>query len=567
MDTNSPKNALLTILKRILPISFLFLAPGLFSQSFNAEVITDKSSYIVKHDILRESHFMAIKINNLEGDKYAEIRIPYLKENPVSHIEAWIEDINGKRIRTLTKKEIADISSIETNNLYDEGRAKIFDLKSNAYPYVIKYKYSCKEKHFLSICDWVPFYREVPTHAAELVIDIPASYKVSFFENKIDAMHKDSIKDRIIFTWQAKCEKPLLPEVYSPSILELAPRVCVVPVQFNYGIDGTQENWVAFGNWAYNLNKGLDDLPLGEIQKVMDLTKGIEDKKLIVKKLYQYLQDNTRYVSVQIGVGGFKSFPASFVADKKYGDCKALSNYMKALLKAAGIPSHAVLIYGGNEQGTYRTIPDFVSAMQFNHVILMVPLDKDTIWLDCTSKINPAGYLGSFTQNRYALIIDENKSKLIKTPALIPSNCYTLCNNNIHIDTNGNALLKSSTVCKGYGFDMNTLYATALNKDKQKEYLEEIIPYQDFEVKQLYIKNGGHDSAAVELDYQIILKSNISQSGKYLFLQLSNPRLPEFESPSKRHFPVRLAWPINYMDSTEITIPDKYTVKKIRMKI
>src|SRR6185437_807181 len=179
---------------------------------------------------------------------------------------------------------------------------------------------------------------------------------------------------------------------------------------------------------------------------------------------------------------------------------------------------------------------------------------------DCTSKTNPTGYLGTFSQNRYALIIDENKSRLVKTPTLVPSNCYTLCNNSIHIDTTGNALLKSSAICKGYGFDMNTLYATELNKDKQKEYLGEIIPYRDFEVKQLNIKNRGFDSTAVELDYQIILKSNITQSGKYLFLQLSNPRLPEFESPSKRRFPVRLAWPINYIDSTEITIPDKYTV-------
>lgn len=508
-----------------------------------------------------ESYFMSIKINNAEGDKYAKIFIPYLKENPISHIEAWTEDVNGKKIRTLTKKEITDISNIQTNNLYDEGRVKIFDLKNNAYPYIIKYKYSCKKKHFLSICDWVAFHREIPTHAAKLVIDIPSSYKVSFFENKIDAPHKDSIKDRIILTWQAKYEKPLSPEVCSPPMQELTPRVCAAPVQFNYGISGSLQDWAAFGNWDYNLNKGLDDLPPSEVQNVNELIKGISDKRLIVKRLYEYLQENTRYVSVQIGVGGFKSFPASFVAEKKYGDCKALSNYMKALLKTAGIPSYAALVFGGNEEGTYKIINDFVFP-QFNHVILMVLLDKDTMWLDCTSKTNPAGYLGTFTQNRYALVVDENKSSLVKTPALVPSNCYTLCNNDIYIDTTGNALLKSSTICKGYGFDINTLYSTALNKDRQKEYLEAIIPYQDFEVKQLNIKNEGSDSTAIKLDYQIILKSNTTQSGNYLFLQLCSPRLPEFETPSKRHFPVRLAWPINYIDTTKIAIPDKYTIKK-----
>jgi Domain of Unknown Function with PDB structure (DUF3857)/Domain of Unknown Function with PDB structure (DUF3858) len=548
-------------MRRILPLFFLFFALQAFSQSYGAEVLNDESYFTVENNELYESYFVAIKINNTRGDEYAKISIPYSAEYPIYDLEAWIEDVNGVKIRKLKNKEIEDKSKIESYNLFEDNYVKIFELKYNVYPYIIKYKYRCKKKEFFVICDWLPLFAEIPTRNAKLVVNTPAGYGTSYYENKINPPVKDNSKSRIILTWQTEEMQSLKPEVNSPSIRELSPRVYVVPLIFNYGVAGSQQDWASFGNWAYNLNKGLDNLPESEVQKVHELISGISDKNLIVKRLYEYLQDNTRYVSVQVGIGGVKPFPAEYVAAKKYGDCKALSNYMKALLKAAGITSCVALISAGNGDNTYKIINNFVST-QFNHVILLVPLGKDSVWLDCTSKINPCGYLGTFTQNRYALIIDENNCKLLKTPALCPSNCYTLCKNSMSIDSTGNALLKSSTICTGIGFDVNSMYSAQLNKDRQKEYLSTIIPYQDFEIKRLNIKSENRDSADIELYYQLILKSNVTQAGDYMFLQLNGPRLPDFENPAKRHFPVRLTYPINYIDTTEVTVSDKYKAKQ-----
>src|SRR5207244_663743 len=98
-------------------------------------------------------------------------------------------------------------------------------------------------------------------------------------------------------------------------------------------------SWQELGKFQVQLNSGRDKLPDAVKQTVHQLTDQISDPKEKVRILYEYLQRNTRYISIQLGIGGFQPFDASFVASKSYGDCKALSNYMYSLLKEANIKS------------------------------------------------------------------------------------------------------------------------------------------------------------------------------------------------------------------------------------
>jgi hypothetical protein len=66
----------------------------------------------------------------------------------------------------------------------------------------------------------------------------------------------------------------------------------------------------------------LTPQPEAEIRAMTDTIKS--DKKK-AEFLYNHMQKHMRYVCVQLGIGGFKPFPATFVDQQKYGDCKALS--------------------------------------------------------------------------------------------------------------------------------------------------------------------------------------------------------------------------------------------------
>ena len=69
-----------------------------------------------------------------------------------------------------------------------------------------------------------------------------------------------------------------------------------------------------------------------------------------------------------------------------------------------------------NAQYNEEPVDPAFPANNFNHVILCVPGQKDSIWLECTSNTASFAELGTFTENRNALLITENGGVLVPTP-------------------------------------------------------------------------------------------------------------------------------------------------------
>jgi hypothetical protein len=134
------------------------------------------------------------------------------------------------------------------------------------------------------------------------------------------------------------------------------------------------------------------------------------------------------------------------VAEKGYGDCKALTNFAISLLKLANITAYPVLIRAGDDQLLQDTD---ISRMTFNHVIACVPIEKDTIWLECTSQDNPFGYQGDFTGNRKGLLIKPENGGLINTIQYRPDQNLIQRSANISVSESGDANIKVNTKYTG----------------------------------------------------------------------------------------------------------------------
>ena len=158
--------------------------------------------------------------------------------------------------------------------------------------------------------------------------------------------------------------------------------------------------------------------------EIIELIKDCKTDRDKIKILYTYLQNMTRYVAIYLGMGGWEPHRVDEVHQNKYGDCKDLTIYMLAMLKQAGITGYPALAHS-----TKYVNPDFPSN-QFNHVIACVPLEQDTIWLECTSDTYSPGQVSSDLQGANVLLVKNNASELVKVKINPPeknaeSSCLT----------------------------------------------------------------------------------------------------------------------------------------------
>jgi hypothetical protein len=343
----------------------------------------------------------------------------------------------------------------------------------------------------------------------------------------------------------------------------LTPSVYFAPSEFEMeGYKGNGSSWQDLGKFPLALNEGRDKLPDDVIQKVTDLTKDITDEKEKIRALYNFLQQNTRYISIQLGIGGLQPFEASFVAKKGYGDCKALSNYMYSLLKAAGIKSYYTLVKGGRDLDDKYLVEDFPSD-QFNHIILCVPLSKDTMWLECTSQTESAGYMGDFTGNRKALLITEGGGKLVSTPHYgIKENVQVRAIKG-KINSDGALVMNVTTNYKCLQQDEKSALINQLSKDKVKKYLQEDLELSTYEVSNFKYEQKKNVLPEIDEQLDVIVDNYATITGKRLFITpnvLSRGGM-KLSDEEERKVDIVLDYEFRNEDNYEIEIPEGYSLE------
>jgi len=519
----------------------------------------------MKNDKLIETDSVVIQINNRNGERYTNVGVKYSKNQKISDLNGWIEDATGIIVRKLKNGDITDRNAISDYSLYEDDFVKTFQLKHDTYPYRIVYSYRKTTKDFISI-GWEPgLFNLVPTHSAKLVFISPKNFKIRKYSHNIMESVIDTVENSVRYRWESEYLKPFHDEIYSVSNRQVLPYVIISPIHFVYGVEGENENWQTFGNWQYRLIKDLGVLPEDEKIKVAQLIKGISDKREIVKVLYHYLQDHTRYINVTIDVGGLKPYPASYVAQNKYGDCKALSNYMKALLNFAGINSFYTIIYRGEQP--FEIIKSLPCAEYFNHAILTVPLGKDTIWLENTSNTGPFGNVSYDIQNREALVIDEFDSKLIKMPVLNKFDVMNCRKIDVTFTEAGHAAVLLKASFKGGDFDYFNQLKSDLNKDEQDEVIRKIIKISNFDLIQWELNKPHRDTASIDLSLKLTLYKALKALGQENYFSNLGIGVPVFSNPKERANPVEISCPIYEVDSATYHLPVGYEIKSIPEKV
>ncbi|MEO9069809.1 MAG: hypothetical protein ABI261_02160, partial [Ginsengibacter sp.] len=191
------------------------------------------------------------------------------------------------------------------------------------------------------------------------------------------------------------------------------------------------------------------------------------------------------------------------------------SNYMIALLKEAGITGKYVEIYGGVSPPPF--IEDFPFS-QSNHVISCVPLGKDTIWLECTNQTVSPGYMGSFTGNRKALLIDETGGHVVHTPIYKAADNLKIRIVKAVADEQGNLSAEITNTYTGLQQDFPHALMFDASKEDRGKYLNQMFNLPTYEVIKNEYKEHKGVNPSVDEYLQIQLNNYAIITGKRFFI-------------------------------------------------
>ena len=510
----------------------------------------------------------AITILNKNGKSNGFFMQMYDENIKVNNIKAQMFDASGNQIKKKGGFEILDYAMIPDGTTYADYRIKAIDPEHFEYPYTVEYTYEVTLSEVINYPGWTPvegFNIAIEKSSFTLIVSKQAICR--YYEKNLTSKAKiQDEADRIVYSWELTNLQAYASENFSPALEDFTPEVIVAPITVEVeGYEGNFSTWEGFGLWINQLNKGKNNLSDDTKEKIRKLTEGITDERAKIKKLYEYMQNKTRYVGIQVGIGGFQPFDAATVDRLSYGDCKALSNYMKSLLETVGIDSRYTLVQAGDDNPVIHI--DFASN-QFNHVVLCVPLAADTVWLECTSQQNPFNYMGTFTSDRKALVIDDKGGKLVNTPDLKIALNLESRKTDVILDPSGNGFADVRTCYHGATYD-NYGYILHSDQADRKKLVTRRIHVPNFELDNFTINEDKNEKPFITERINLSFTSYSTKVGDKMMLCLNMMNKLD-ESPfhaTSRKTAVSFKWPVYEIDTVIYTLPQGYTLEKIPAKI
>ena len=527
-------------------------------ENAETEVIYNSSADVVCKErrtvtVFNEKGKGAANFHSAYNEKYSSLR----------KFSGTVTDSNGKVIRKLKKSDLQ--SNEYSAELASDVYRYFYMYAPSQYPFTITYEW--EEKYtggLIGLPTFLPQqeYNQAVIRASYRLLTpsgVPCRYHA--INCQADISQQPTEDGKQLTQVLINNLPPISREPFSPKLNELLPRVYFVPETFTFDkTSGRMDSWKNYGVWQYGLLKDRDYLPQEFIQKLKEMTADCKTDRERVQTIYDYLASTTRYVSIQLGIGGLQPMPAADVHRTGFGDCKGLSNYTRAMLSALGIPSYYTVISTDNE----RFLPDFASANQANHVILQVPLPGDTLWLECTNPKLPLGYVHHSIAGHDALLIKPEGGILHRLPTYADSLCTQVNKAIIVLAPDGKAYIDVCQRSRLFQYEDNWGLNT-IPPNKQKDYLRSSINLVQAEVDNIRYNEQKQQMPSMDIFYNISSNQYGSQTGKRLFLPTNIFHRSFYTSneSTERTQDILIEYGYVDTDSIQIQLPDGYTIESL----
>ena len=450
------------------------LIPDSLKQNANAVVRLDQIDIMIASQrSMNIKTQRVVTVLNEKGLSHIDAYQHYDKTTSISSIEAVVYDAAGNEIKKIKRKDFKDQSAVSGSTLFSDSRVVFLSYTPILYPFTIAYSCETETSNTAFIPRWY-FLGGYNVSVEKCVLNVSYPSDLGFKKKEFQFSGYNIKKSEESTTKLGYIAQNILAqklEDLSPSSEVLFPRVMMGLEKFHLeGVDGTATTWEAFGKWyGEKVLTGTTILPEETKAKMKVLVGDEKDPIKKAKIIYDYVQKKSRYVNIAVGIGGWKPMLASDVDRLGYGDCKALSNYTKALLQAVDVPSYNTILYGDADKANIQS--DFVS-MQGNHMILAIPNGDTYTWLECTSQDAPFGYQGTFTDDRDVLVVKPEGGEIVRTKIYDDKGNTQIGKGTYTVNENGDfsGVLKIDS--QGSQYDAKSRVETLQPNEKEKHYKE-----------------------------------------------------------------------------------------------
>lgn len=507
--------------------------------------------------------YKVITVLNSKGLSNIDAREYYNKSERVNSVEATVYNSLGKEIKKIKRKDFIDQSVADGFSILTDGRFLSLDYTPTEYPFTVAYESETQSQNTASIPAWFlidDYFESVQKSQYSISFPSDLGFKYKEYNTENRNVIKTEKPNFVSFSVENIPAERYEDLALSPS--KTFPHVLFGLNNFYYeGYSGNTKSWNEFSSWYYNsLVKDTEELSKETQEKIKGLVGNEIDPIKKAKIVYKYVQDKTRYVSIQLGIGGLKPMLVDDVDRLGYGDCKALSNYTRMLLKTVGVESYLTVIYGGREITDFDK--DFVSLSQGNHMILAMPNNDKMLFLECTNQSVPFGYQGNFTDNRYALLLKPENGELIKTNEYTEKNSSQILKGTYSIDELGTVSGFASIKSKGIQYD-DKYRLELLSKEKVDEYYKDYFSWiNNLKMEKIKFNNDKENIEFTE-DLQMSAVGYGSKNGNSIMLPINvfnqSSNVPQRYRSRKN--PIEILRGFYDEDEVEINLPSGFALE------
>jgi hypothetical protein len=542
---------------------------------YSEEIVNVQSADKVKRTVRT-----VYKILRPNGRDHGMVLVSFNQHSKVTNMHGWCIPAQGKDYE-VKEKDAMEISlpKIAGSELISDVKDKMFQIPAADPGNIVGFEYETEESPLVLQSAW-SFQGADAVKDARFTLQLPAGWEYTVaWRNHQEVKPTQAGNNQ--WQWMVSDIKGIRPEEHMPPWPGVAGEMIVTFYPSVGGSSGRSfKDWRQMGVWYTGLAQGRRDATPEMKQKVAVLTAGATTATDKMAALAKFVQQDIRYVAIELGIGGIQPHAAGEVFQHRYGDCKDKATLMGSMLKEIGIDSYYVII--NSERGSVdATTPAQVGA--FDHAIIAIKLPEGLnsaalvatvehpklgrlLFFDPTDELIPFGQLSGALQENYGLLVGPEAGELYQLPKLSTNTNGVTRTASMKLDDRGNLVgdFTERRLGDAAAQERARMKVVAQDTDRVK-IIEELLAQSlaNFSITKASMTSLQDTSQPFGLSYSVVVQRYAKTAGDLLLVR---PRLIGIrgsgllETKEPRQLPVVFEGPRKDTDHFEIALPAGYAV-------